>query len=207
MKKILLVLFCAYLLLSCQTKDNSIKLPESIEKVSIIELNGWPLYYEIENDSLVLDADYDDVMGLVEIDKNFRLNIVKKWGTENKYKSGETYAADWMRNAIIKTIDSFSSDSIDTEEKIRIYDGHYCFLLIEKNNGQKIFLGGSPDAVSPDLKELSYFLEDSVEAYIHKEIENQDSIKIYMKKLGKYRPEHLALPPLPPLPVKGKRSF
>jgi hypothetical protein len=76
MKKILSILLCTSFLLSCQTKDNSVKLPESIEKVSIIELNGWLPYYEIENDSLVLDADYDDVMGVVEMDRNFKLNII-----------------------------------------------------------------------------------------------------------------------------------
>lgn len=194
-----IILLCIIILSSCDSKKEKFVLPESIQKIAIFELNNSFPEYDVKNDTVIVNPKYERVLGLIEIDRNFELKILKRSSYQGNYMFGISRTPDSLISAIMRTIQNFSRvDSIDlTENKDRIYDGYIYFMVIEKNNNDKILLGGIPDPISRDLNDISLFLRDSAHFYADKHIENQDSIKIYIRQYDKYRPKEYALPTLP----------
>ncbi|MDL2303686.1 hypothetical protein LJC28_04760, partial [Dysgonomonas sp. OttesenSCG-928-D17] len=147
------------------------------------------------------DSNYMVIMGLLEMDKNFRMKATKRLSFYGDYYYGEVYAARWLRNTVLQLIDSFPSDSILTWNDIQpqIYDAHYYVVLIEKEDGSITRLSGRPFSISEETSELSWFFCDSVETFIkkNKTIANQDSIRKVLRGYEKYVSEFNMYPPLP----------
>ena len=193
-----IIILCIIILSSCNSKKDKFVLPESVQKISIFELNNSFPEYDVKNDTVIVNPKYERVLGLIEVDRNFEMKIFKRSSYQGDYMFGISKTPDSLKSAIIRTIENFRVDSIDlTEREYRIYDGHIYFILIEKDNNNKILLGGIPNPISRDLNDISLFLRDSTHFYADKYIGNQDSMKKYIRQYDKYRPKTYALPLLP----------
>lgn len=203
MKTTFLLSLFVILLTACSSFEKNTIPTMPVRKISIIEVNGWDPYFEIVGDSIYYeDTDYMSVLGLIEIDKNFNMKITERTGSRGSYQSGKIRASNQIRNMLLNTANSFSTDSINPEEFIHIYDGHFYYIIVEKENGEIIRLEGYPRAASSDIRELSCFLRDSAYIYAKTLIPNQDSIKLFLKEYEKYIADVRSMPPPPVLKKK-----
>lgn len=185
MKLKLYFLLFAILLLACNAKEKEVQLPADIKKVAFIGYNGFLPEYTIENDSVIVDPLYDDVIELIEFEKDFTMNITAKLQHNGNYLIGRSETPNWIKEAVTKTINTFKSDSIG-EIYADIYDGYLYYMLIEKENETTVFLSGYPRPISPELNKISFLLHDSIKTLANKNIHNQDSIRNYIKQYKKY---------------------
>lgn len=140
MKKAYLFIILGIIFASCQKEE---KISLAADKFYLVE---YTFYFMDDYDMQFF------VKSFIEIDSTFNINVFSR---ENTFYKWDVALTDSIKARINNTIYAHSRDtSFYDESRIRIYDGYYYFLLIEKAGGKQVFIDLDTDGLYSELKPL-----------------------------------------------------
>lgn len=189
MQKFYLFIILVFLFISCHKKE---KVSLAADKLYLVEY----AFYFMDN----YDMQFF-VKSFIKIDSAFNINAFTR---DEVYYKWNVLLTDSIKAGINKVIDTHSRDiSLYDDEMIRIYDGLYYFLLIEKDGREQVLIDLDTSYQFNELEPLyNEFPEDGEGFDKDNKIEASQEAYEKIKELVHKLPKWLVTRKLPPPPPK-----